>query len=115
MRGLPTLRSAAAACPHALPRGDASNLARILLGEPEANRVAGPGRDTLRSAQGCGDAENSGEAAAGCDAVDGVAVKFRKPQVAIRPGRNAERSATRGDGELGDAATCGEGPDRVPS
>ena len=106
------LRSAAAACPYALLRGDPPNLAHILLGEPDVAIWAGC--DAIRSAIGRGDTER-GEAAAGRDAPDGVAVKFREPEVAIRPGRDAERLAIgRGDGELGDFASEGDAPDLVP-
>src|SRR6266516_3888534 len=113
MRGFPALRSAAAACPHTLLRGDAPNLARILLGEPEGLAIR-PGGDALRSALGCRDAKKSGEAATGCDAPDGVAIEFCEPQVAIRPGRDAEGEATlRGDGELSDEARGSDAPDVV--
>ena len=112
-----TLRSAVAACPHALLRGDAPNLAHILLGEPEV--AIRPGCDALRSALGRGDTE-PGEAAAGRDAPDGVADGFREPEVAIRPGCDAMRRAgtigptDRYQAELGDAATGGDAPDLVP-
>ncbi len=120
MRGFPALRSAAAACPHTLLRGDAPNLARILLGEPEGLAIR-PGGDALRSALGCRDAKKSGEAATGCDAPDGVAIEFCEPQVAIRPGGDAERPAAsrrptgRWQGELGDTARRGDAPDLVPT
>src|SRR6266568_4627211 len=120
MRGFPALRSAAAACPHTLLRGDAPNLARILLGEPEGLAIR-PGGDALRSALGCRDAKKSGEAATGCDAPDGVAIEFCEPQVAIRPGGDAERPAAsrrptgRWQGELGDTARRGDAPDLVPA
>ena len=112
-----TLRSAVAACPHALLRGDPPNLAHILLGEPEV--AIRPGCDALRSALGRGDTE-PGEAAAGRDAPDGVADGFREPEVAIRPGCDAMRRAgtigptDRYQAELGDAATGGDAPDLVP-
>src|SRR6266487_2398559 len=101
-----TLRSAVAACPHALLRGDPPNLAHILLGEPEV--AIRPGCDALRSALGRGDTE-PGEAAAGRDAPDLVPTGVGKPEVAIRPGGDAERAI--GHGELGDAATGGDAPD----
>ena len=66
----PALRSAVAACPHALARGDAPNLAPNLLGEPQvAIRAA---RDALRPATGRGDTAAAGdEAATGGDVPDG--------------------------------------------
>src|SRR5712692_8464344 len=44
------LRSAAAACPHVLLRGDPPNLVPPALGEPDFARVNRPGRDALRVA-----------------------------------------------------------------
>ncbi len=44
----PTLRSASAACPHALARSDPPNLARKLLGEPQV--AIRPARDAERLA-----------------------------------------------------------------
>lgn len=46
----PALRSAAAVCPHALARGDAPNLGRELLGEPEV--AIRSGRDAERRSRG---------------------------------------------------------------
>src|SRR6266702_3663930 len=121
MRGFPALRSAAAACPHTLLRGDAPNLARILLGEPEGLAIR-PGGDALRSALGCRDAKKSGEAATGCDAPDLVPtpIQLREPEVAIGPGGDASKpTAKRGgptgrwQGELGDTACRGDAPDLV--
>jgi hypothetical protein len=51
------LRSAAAACPHALLRGDPPNLVPPALGEPDVARVNRPGRDAHRNALGRGDGE----------------------------------------------------------
>ncbi len=114
----PGLRSAAAACPHALARGDTPNLARILLDEPEI--AIRPGRDASRPALGRRDAESSGEAAAGRDAPNGVHIEFREPEIAIRPGCDAVKPAVisgrtgRRQGELGDTASGGDAPDLVP-
>ena len=112
--GLPALRSAAAACPHALLCGDAPNLVPPALGEPDVARVGGPGRDTQRLAAkfvptGRWQGER-GDAATSGDAPDRVPKGQGEPQVAIRPGRDADRvAAARGGGELGDGANGGSG------
>src|SRR2546430_76468 len=49
------------------------------------------------------------------DAPNVANIEFRKPEVAIRPDRDALRQAALcGDGELGEAATGGDTPDLVP-
>src|SRR5438270_145024 len=94
---------------NSLACGDAPNLARTLLGEPQvAIRAA---RYALRPATGRGDTAAAGdEAATGGDVPDGVPNLLGIPEVAIRPGCNAPRKASR-QGELGDAATGGDAPD----
>src|SRR5947209_5385533 len=104
MRGA-AVRSAAAACPQALLRADAPNLARILLGEPEA--TVRPGGDASRSAPHRGDGK-LGDDPSGGAASDLVPKVFGEPQVAIRPGGDTQRQATRrGDGKLGDDPSGG--------
>src|SRR6266568_2778654 len=111
--GLPALRSAAAACPHALLRGDAPDLVPIELGEPEV--AIGPGRDALRFATARGDEELPRDDACGGDAPDLVPLGLGEPEVAIGPGRDAQRLAIgRGNVELGDLALGGDAPDVVP-
>src|SRR5437588_9399299 len=98
---------------NSLACGDAPNLARTLLGEPQvAIRAA---RDALRPATGRGDTAAAGdEAATGGDVPDGVPNLLSKPEVAIRPGRDAPRRAGSrfrtgpGQGEQGAAATGGD-------
>ena len=99
------LRSAAAACPHALARGNVPNLARKDLGEPEV--AIGSGRDELGSANLRLDAELA-DGPTGRDAPDLVPITLGKPQVAIRPGGDDARLAPR-HGELGDGACCSPG------
>ncbi len=114
--GVGCLRSAAAACPHALLRGDPPNLVPPVLGEPDVAIRAG--RDALRVAAksvltGPWQWEQGG-AATGGDAPDAIPKGQGEPQVAIRPGRDAERVAIgRGDGEPGDVALGGDAPDLV--
>src|SRR3989440_2753780 len=99
--------------------GDAPNLARTLLGEPQvAIRAA---RYALRPATGRGDTAAAGdEAATGGDVPDGVPNLLGIPEVAIRPGRDAPRRAGMifptgpWQGEQGDAATGGDAPNGVP-
>src|SRR6266568_210725 len=126
MRGFPALRSAAAACPHTLLRGDAPNLARILLGEPEglairpggdAERPAASRRPTGRWQGELGDTARRGDAP---DLVP-TPIQLREPEVAIGPGGDASKpTAKRGgptgrwQGELGDTACRGDAPDLVP-
>jgi len=116
-RDSPAVRSAAAACPLALLRGDASNLAHILLGEPDV--AIRPDCDALRSAIGRGGAE-PGEAAAGRDAPDDVPNLLGEPEIATRAARDAPRRAGTifptgpWQAELGKAATGGDAPDLVP-
>ena len=62
VRDPPTLRSAAAAVPHALLHGDPPNLVADMLREPEV--AIGPGRDALRRAPERGKRER-GDAATG--------------------------------------------------
>ena len=112
------LRSAAAACPHALLRGDAPNLAPLALGEPQF--AIRPGRDEPRLATGCGDVEK-GEAAAGRHAPNVAHLDFRKPEVAIGARRDTLSPAgsipvlipTDSKGDLGDTATSADVPDLV--